>query len=264
MKTSITRTNPVLRRVFKAAAVLVFWISVWGILAYAVDKEVLLPSPLSVLKVFSVLLFQSEFWSSIFASLLRILIGYIAGCGIALILAVLSFRFSVVDALFSPVLSVIRAVPVASFIILALIWIGNDRVPSFTAFLMVLPIVTANTITGLKSADNDLLEVCRLYRAGTLKTTRLLYIPAVRPYFLTAARTSLGLAWKAGIAAEVLCTTLSSSIGGKIYESKLYVETPSLFAWTITVIIISMLIEKLLFRIPILKIKSSVPNEVTT
>lgn len=222
----------------------------WALLAAVVDKEVLLPSPLSVGRVFLSLVVLPSYWVSIGASLIRILIGFLIGCAAGLLLAVLCFRFAAADALFSPVLSVIRAVPVASFIILALVWIGRENVPSFTAFLMVLPIVAGNVATGLRSVNRDLLEVCRLYRFALFKTVRLLYLPALRPYFLTAARTSLGMAWKAGIAAEVLCT-LSASIGGQIYESKVYLETPSLFAWTGTVICISMGIETLLFRLPV-------------
>ena len=125
---------------------------------------------------------------------------------------------------------------------------------------MVLPIVAGNVLTGLRAADKDLLEVCKLYRFSFGKTVRTLYLPALMPYFLTAARTSLGLSWKAGIAAEVLCS-LSASIGGQIYEAKVYLETPSLFAWTITVIFLSMLIESLIFKLPGLKTVDTAQKE---
>ncbi len=260
MKTSTTLTDSsALLRFLRGFAVFLFWIGVWVLLAAMVDKEVLLPSPREVAHELSSLLLLPSYWGAIASSLLRILLGFLIGCAAAIVLSVLCFRFSVADALISPVLSVIRAVPVASFIILALVWLGRTRVPSFSAFLMVLPIFTGNIIAGLKSADSSLREVCVVYRFSLGKTVRLLYLPAVRPYFLTAARTSLGMAWKAGIAAEVLCS-LSASIGGQIYESKLYLETASLFAWTITVICISMVIEKLLFRLPGFKSKSADPK----
>ena len=244
----------------RGSAAFLFWIGVWVVLAAVVDKEVLLPSPRAVVRVLCSLFLLPSYWGSIAASLGRILLGFLIGCAAAILLSVLCFRFSVADALISPVLSVIRAVPVASFIILALVWLGRTRVPSFSAFLMVLPIFTGNIIAGLKAADPSLREVCTVYRFRFFKTVRLLYLPAVRPYFLSAARTSLGMAWKAGIAAEVLCS-LSASIGGQIYESKLYLETASLFAWTITVICISMLIEKLLFRLPGFKGETMHPKE---
>ncbi len=253
MKRSTTSRNQIkAARLVRAAWTLAFWLAVWFSAAHFVDKEVLLPSPLSVGRVLLSLLLSSSYWLSIAASLIRVLIGYLLGCVIAVVVSVICFRSMVADALLSPVLSVIRAVPVASFIILALVWLGRARVPSFSAFLMVLPIISGNILTGLRAADKELWEVCKLYRFKWTKTVRLLYLPAVRPYFLSAARTSLGLAWKAGIAAEVLCS-LSASIGGQIYESKVYLETPALFAWTITVICISMLIESILFRVPVFR-----------
>ncbi len=261
MKTSITPTDsPKLFRFLRGLAAFLFWIGVWAVLAAVVDKEVLLPSPRDVARVLGSLLMLPSYWGSIAASLGRILLGFVIGCVAAVLLSVLCFRFSIADALISPVLSVIRAVPVASFIILALVWIGRSGVPTFSAFLMVLPIFTGNIIAGLKAADPSLREVCVIYHFRLFKKVRLLYLPAVRPYFLSAARTSLGMAWKAGIAAEVLCS-LSSSIGGQIYDAKVYLETASLFAWTITVICISMLIEKLLFRLPGFKGETAHPKE---
>ncbi|MBR2848437.1 MAG: ABC transporter permease subunit [Clostridia bacterium] len=262
MKTSITYSNKrFLDRFLRTGAALLFWGCVWAAAAYFVDKEVLLPTPFAVGRVMVSLFAETSFWFSIFGSLVRVLIGYIAGCAVGIILAAFCFRFRLINTMFSPVLSVIRAVPVASFIILALVWIGRDRVPSFSAFLMVLPIVTGNILTGLRSVDRELWEVAKLYRFDFLKKFRLLYIPAALPHFTSAARTSLGMAWKAGIAAEVLCS-LSFSIGGYIYESKVYLETPALFAWTITVILISMLIEGLLFRLSVFRIDSHEKTEV--
>jgi len=245
MKNSTTRTD--LPAALRVLIPLLFWISVWWILALAVNKAVLLPSPWDVVCVFARLITEGAYWLSVISSIFRVLLGYAAGCIVGLGLAAICFRSQIADALLSPVLSIVRAVPVASFIILALVWIGRQSVPAFIAFLMVLPIITGNVRAGLNCIDRDLAEVAVLYRFSALKTVRHLYYPAVRPHFIAGAQTSLGLAWKAGVAAEVLCS-LKSSIGGNIYASKLYLETDSLFAWTITVIAISMLIEKVLFR----------------
>lgn len=230
----------------RALGVLLFWVAVWWTAAALTGKEILLPSPLTVLRAFVILVQDADFWFSVVFSLSRILIGYAAGCLTGILLAALCFRFRLADALLSPVLSIIRAVPVASFIILALVWIGKIYIPSFIAFLMVLPIISGNVRAGLACTDAGLSEVAQLYHFSTGKKIRHLYVPALLPHFLSGARTSLGLAWKAGIAAEVLCS-LSHSIGGGIYNAKLYLETDRLFAWTITVILISMLMEKLLF-----------------
>lgn len=145
----------------------------------------------------------------------------------------------------SPLLKVVTATPVASFIILALVWIGRERVPSFISALIVLPVMTAHIDAGIKSVDLKLQELCLSYGFSFFKRLILLYIPSSAPEIAAGLATSLGLAWKSGVAAEVLCMP-KNSIGRYVYESKLYLETPDLFAWTATVILLSILIEKLL------------------
>lgn len=248
MKISTTKTKPnAWIRHLQRAGVLVFWITLWWIVSAIVGKSVLLPSPWQVACVLAKLCLSGSFWLSILYTLVRILIGYALGCVCGVLAAAICFRFRAADLLLAPLFSVIRAVPVASFIILALVWMGRSAVPGFISFLMVLPIIAGNVRTALHCVNHELWEVTVLYRLSLKKKIYCLYAPSVLPYFRSAARTSLGLAWKAGVAAEVLCS-LPQSIGGKIYESKLYLETDALFAWTVTVILISLLIEKLLFH----------------
>ena len=145
-------------------------------------------------------------------------------------------------ALVLPLMSVIKATPVASFIILALIWLGSSRVPSFITFLIVLPVVWTNLDVGLQKIDPQLREVVLVFRMPFFKRVKFLLIPSVKPYFVSACRTSMGLAWKAGVAAEIIAMP-RDTIGTMIGEAKLYILTPEMFAWTITVILLSLLIE---------------------
>ena len=110
---------------------------------------------------------------------------------------------------------------------------------------MVLPVVWANVCAGIRSTDPILLRTARVFRFSPWRTLRRVYVPSVMPHFLSACRTSLGLAWKSGIAAEVL-TVPAVSIGKMLYESKLYLETTDLFAWTAVVVVCSLVIEKVL------------------
>ena len=221
----------------------------------------MLPSPPAVFHVLCSLCLQGEFWLSIVSSLLRVLLGYAAGCAVGILIASLCCVSRIADTILSPLMSVVRAVPVASFIILALVWLERGLVPAFIALLMVLPVIVGNVRTGIEHTDPALIETAQIFRFSKATRIRYLYFPSALPYFLSGARTSLGLAWKAGVAAEVLCS-LSVSIGGNIYESKLYLETDALFAWTITVILISILIEKILFRFTTRK-KTSERTEVS-
>lgn len=188
---------------------------------------------------------DAGFWQHIGSSLLRILIGYLcallAGCCLGTVTAL----SRPLDTLLSPAARIIRATPVASFIILLFVFLSKERIPAVTSFLMVLPVVWSNTYEGIRSADTKLLEMVRVFRIGKLKTLLKIYLPGVFPFLLAAARTGMGLAWKAGIAAEVLAAP-RTGIGSELYSAKIYLETTDLFAWTAVIITISMILEKLL------------------
>ena len=232
------------RRILRCTAVLLFWLAVWQLAALRVGTALLLPEPGAVLRRVAELASSADFWAAGGVSLLRISLGSLGGIALGTALAVLTSRFRLLHALFSPILTIVKSTPVASFIILALIWMGRDILPFFIALLMVLPLVWTNVSAGIASTDRSLLQVARVFGFSRCKTLLRVYVPSVMPYFASACRAALGLAWKAGIAAEVL-TLPRRSIGARLYESKLYLETVDLFAWTLVVIICSLAIEKL-------------------
>ncbi len=247
-------------------AVWLFWIAVWFLLSLLVHRELLLPGPLQVLQKLGSMMLTGAFWSSVALSLLRILGGILAALILGVLLAILTEYSSLAKALFSPLMLLVRSTPVVSFIILALIWLGRDILPLFISALMVLPVVWANVSAGIAGRDPQLLEMARVYRLPRGRVFRRITVPSVLPHFRAALRSALGLGWKAGIAAEVL-TVPKQAIGRKIYESKLYLETTELFAWTLTVILLSFVFERLLLRLVLLtgsgrqaKIPGSVPK----
>lgn len=158
------------------------------------------------------------------------------------LIAWLTFFLPWADLLLTPMVKIIRATPVASFILLVFLWTSRNAVPTIISALMVLPVVWGGVMLGLGETDGKLLELCRAYRFGRMKTVRLLYLPSVRPHFISAVQTALGLAWKAGVAAEVLCQP-RFAIGTQVFQSKNYLETADLFAWTAVVIALSFLVE---------------------
>jgi NitT/TauT family transport system permease protein len=175
---------------------------------------------------------------------LRIVLGIVLSLIIGTLLAVITENSKILSALLSPMLSVVKATPVASFIILALLWIKRDTLPLFITALIVVPIVWSNVAEGIRSVDKQLIDVSHVYSFSPLKKLSKLYVPSVAPFFMAACRSSLGMAWKAGISAEVLSTP-ENAIGTQLYYSKTYLETPDLFAWTLVVIVLSIIIEKL-------------------
>lgn len=234
-----------MKKILKFLGIFLFWVGIWQILAFIAGKEVLLPSPVVTFATLARLIVTSDFWLYCGASVLRILTGLAFGTIFGSLLAVLTCKSKFFEELFSPLLSIIRATPVASFIILALVWIGRGNVPAFTAFLMVLPVIWNSVCVGIGSIDPSLSEMVRVFRLPFVKRVSYLYIPSVLPSFSAGLRTGLGLAWKAGIAAEVISSP-KFGIGAALYDSKVYLNTAELFAWTATVVIISMVFEHLL------------------
>lgn len=225
--------------------VFVFWIGVWTVASLLVHQELLIPSPLAVLRHLWAIVRRPDFFVILGKSLLRVLGGYVSGCFFGVILAVLCGFFRIPDALLSPMVRIISSVPVTSFIILVMLWIPYDYVPVFISALLVTPIVFGNVRTGIRETDPQLLEVAEIYRFTRWKTIRFVFIPSVLPYFYSGALTALGLAWKAGIAAETLALP-KFAIGGQMYYSKQYLETADLFAWTAIVVLFSFCFEKLI------------------
>lgn len=228
----------------KALLVTVFWFAVWAVISFRVNSEFLLSSPVSVFKALCELVVTSEFWEIASLSLFRVVGGIVVSLIIGSILAILTECSSWIRTLLSPALGVIKATPVASFIILALLWIDRNTLPLFIISLIVVPIVWSNVSSGIRAVDKDLVDVTKVYRFTPMQKLSRLYVPSVAPYFMAACRSSLGIAWKAGISAEVLSTP-QKAIGTELYFTKTYLETPSLFAWTMVIIVLSIIIEKL-------------------
>lgn len=237
--------KPGLKKTLQGLAAALFWLLLWAIAARAVGKELLLPSPLRVLRCLLSLAATPGFWQTVGCSILRVLCGLVGGTLLGVLLAALTEASALAKALLAPLMTLVKSTPVASFIILALLWLGRSVLPAFITGLMVLPVVWANVSAGIRGQDRQLLELARVYRLPKRRVLRRITIPTVLPHFRAALASALGMGWKAGIAAEVL-TSPQLSIGKMILESKLYLETAELFAWTAAVVLLSLAIERVL------------------
>lgn len=227
---------------------LLFWGLVWQGLSMAMGNPLLLPSPVQVLLRLWELMASAAFWQTTLVSIGRILLGVVCGVVLGTVLAVLTCNWALLETLIAPAMTAMQATPVASFAILVLIWLDRDFVPVLICGMMVLPVIWNSVSTGIRVTDPQLLEMAKVYRLSPGIKLRRIWIPSVQPFFRTACSSALGLGWKAGIAAEVL-TVPKASIGRMISESKLYLLTEELFAWTLTVIVLSLLLKKLLLRL---------------
>lgn len=215
-----------------------FWLLLWQAAAMLVGHDFLLASPVTVLLRFFELAFTGEFWASALFSLCRIFSGFLLGLAAGVVCAGLCARFRRMRELIAPLWTVLRAIPVASFVIVALIWVPSRNLSVLIAFLIVFPLVYAGAMGEIERTDPRMLEMARLFRMPLSR--RILYIytlPALRSFEATCA-SAMGLAWKSGIAAELISIP-TGSIGEKLYTAKVYLMTGDLFAWTILILLLS-------------------------
>ncbi len=243
----VTRREHIKAYVYKVIS-LGFWICLWEILSRVWNQKLLLPAPSGVLLTILKLSSSMEFWQIIINSFLKILLGFIIGIILGIIMGVLSYISRVFYDLFNPLIKIIKATPVASFIILALIWMSSSYLSVLISFLMVVPIFYTNILEGLKGTDQKLLDMAKVYRLSLGKRIRAIYFPGTIRHVISGISVGLGFSFKSGIAAEVIAKP-ANSIGGKLYEAKLYFLTEEMFAWTIVIIIISIIFEKLVMRL---------------
>ena len=227
---------------------LLFWTAVWYLASLVMDNPLLLPTPLQVLRCFAGLAVTASFWQTAMVSIGRILLGVLAAVLLGTVLAVLTSKSRLLHTLIAPAMTAMQATPVASFTILVLIWVDRNYVPVLICAMMGLPIVFSSVSGGIRVTDPQLLEMAKVYRLSKITTLRRIWIPSVMPFFRMACSSALGLGWKAGIAAEVL-TVPKRSIGRMISDSKLYLLTEELFAWTLTVIVLSLLLQRIMLRL---------------
>ena len=183
-----------------------------------------------------------SFWTTILNSFARISLGFLGAFFLSILLGSLAYLFPLVKELLDPVMLLIKSVPVASFVILALIWIGSRNLAVFTSFLVVVPMVYVSTLSGLEHTDKNSEDGPGL-SIPMWKRIHYIYVPALLPYLVNGCRTALGMSWKSGVAAEVIGIP-EGSIGEQLYYSKLYLDTAGLFAWTFVIIVISALFER--------------------
>lgn len=226
----------------------VFWLLIWEIASIWLKQEILLVSPVAVLKRLSVLIFEGSFWKTIGFSFCRIIGGFFLGVLAGVLGGSIASKFTKIREFFAPLILAMKSVPVASFVILILIWVPSENLSVTISFLMVFPVMYTNVLNGIHNTDKNLLEMAQVFGISGKNKICYIYLSEVLPFFRAGCSVSLGLCWKAGVAAEVIGIP-DGSIGEKLYEAKVYLDTPDLFAWTMVIILISMVFEKIFLAV---------------
>jgi len=236
------------RAAARPALVIGFWVGVWQVATVVVHQEILLVSPGGVLVRLADLVLTGDFWGTVWYSFVRIAAGFLVAALVGVLGAALAAASQVVDALATPLITAIRSTPVVSFIILVLMWADSGQLAFVISFMMVVPIIYTNVLEGIRHRDRSLLEVATVFEVPLLRRLPAIDIPAVLPFFVAGCKIGVGLAWKSGIAAEVIGLP-QGSIGEQLYQAKIFLSTADLFAWTLVIIAISYGFERLVLAL---------------
>ena len=232
------------KKIARRACAAGFWLAVWQCAAMAVGQQVLLASPVQAVAALVRLLSTAAFWQRVAFSSGRILLGFGLGAAASILLAAAAQLSPAARDLLAPVMQLVKATPVASFVILALLWVRGGGLSVLISFLMVLPVLYGAVCTGLGSVDVQLREMAQVFRLPLGRRLRAIWLPAVLPAFRQGCSVALGICWKSGVAAEVIGLP-DGSIGDALYRAKITLSTGELFAWTFVVILLSAGFEKL-------------------
>ena len=237
-----------MRRWQRKTVILLFWLILWQGLSAWINRPIYLVGPLETGQALLRLAATVPFWRAVWGSLARIGVGFGLAAMTGILCGSMAHKCPLVGEILSPVVSLMKTVPVASFVILALIWAGAEHLALVISFVVVFPMIYLNTIAGLEATDPQLLEMAQVFRVSPWNRVWQIYRPALAPYLLSACQVALGMSWKSGIAAEVIGTP-EFSIGENLYMAKVFFSTDELFAWTAMVILMSFLFEKGILRI---------------
>lgn len=223
-------------------AALAVWIVLWQAAAMTLGHGGLfLATPVQTLAALARIAPTAGFWQRIAFSALRILAGFLLAVAGGLALGAAGARWRRVRIFVEPVMQLIRAMPVASFVILALLWVRGENLSVVVSFTHVLPVVYAGVLAGIADTDPQLLEMARVYRLPLGARLRYIWLPGVFPSFSESCIAAMGMCWKSGVSAEVIGLP-DHSVGDALYRAKITLSTPEVFAWTLVIVLLSALL----------------------
>lgn len=223
------------------------WLVIWQAASMITGLELLFPGPVTVFFTLFEMVRTVEYYKILFHSLSKIGLGF----GIAFVGGLLAGGLAgicrLVKEFLEPVLLLMKSLPVAAFIILVLIWFGSENAAVIISFMVVFPMIYHAAAEGIITTDKKLLEMAEVFDISFSKRLRYIYAPQIYLFLVSGLKTAAGMCWKAGISAEVI-GLVKQSVGAQLYYAKLYLMTAELFAWSITIMVLSFIVEKLLLK----------------
>ena len=234
-----------IRKYIRTTLIVLIWLVIWQVLAIIVNNSILLSGPVETVKALIFLGSEPSFYISVGKTVLKILLGFLIGMCLGSAISMLSYRFGIVREFFSPFVSVVKSIPIVSFIIIALIWAGSSNVTIIVSSVISFPIFYKNLLEGLLVTDPKMLDLARVFEMKTSKKIRYIYLPSLSPHIKSAISLAIGMAFRGGITAEVVGQPVRS-IGNGLYRAKINLATSEMLAWTLVAVLAAFIIERLI------------------
>lgn len=220
----------------------------WQLLSWQMAQPQLIPSFPDLIRALFRLVYSPGFLVSIGTTCLRACAGLLLSLAAASITAFLLNRSEAIRFLFMPWLSLLRSVPVISFILLALIFLNPEMIPLLIAFLTMYPLLTENLLKGLMNRRDSWKMLARQFHLNAWNRLFQINYPQLRPYLFSGLASAVGFGWRAIIMGEVLSQCVDG-IGKRMKEAQVFIDVPELIAWTLVAIVLSWLTDKLISRL---------------
>lgn len=220
----------------------------WQLLSWQMAQPQLIPSFPDLIRALFRLVYSPGFLVSIGTTCLRACVGLLLSLAAASITAFLLNRSEGIRLLFMPWLSLLRSVPVISFILLALIFLNPEMIPLLIAFLTMYPLLTENLLKGLMNRRDSWKMLARQFHLNAWNRLFQINYPQLKPYLFSGLASAVGFGWRAIIMGEVLSQCVDG-IGKRMKEAQVFIDVPELIAWTLVAIVLSWLTDKLISRL---------------
>ncbi len=181
-------------------AAILFW--EWRVHALGISPLVLAaPSDIARAFVGHFATLMSALWFTVRITAIAFVLATLGGVA----LAILFSQSRIVEYALYPFAVVLQVTPVVAIAPLLLIWVGYDNVNEVLvvlAWIIAFFTVLSNTVTGLRSADHNLIDLMKLYGASRWQVMWRLQLPSALPYLLAGMKISGGLALIGAVTAE--------------------------------------------------------------
>lgn len=223
---------------------LILFFTIWQVLAIYLDANTIIPGLAEIFIILTNLIYKKTFLLAVVSTIGKVVVALSLTLLIGIPLGVLLGINSKLYDMFRPIIMIIQAVPVISWLTLVIFaWGIGFKGPIFITFLSLFPIALLTTISGVRNLDNNLLEMATLYRVPGWLIIKDIYLGSLVPFIVAILDVTLGQAWKVILVSEYLCG--NSGLGVLILAARYEVNPPKVWALTFLAVLLGLLTERL-------------------